>query len=663
MKRVYSCLLIVLAGLILTTVITWPFALNINTMYSDQGDYPFNGWILWYNQKAITSGRIFDQQAYFNSDQLYPFSNSLSFSDNLIIPSLIFTPIFLISRDLITSTNIMIYLSFILTFISAFLTLKYLFKDNATSFLGAMIFTYNPITFSHFPIHLQLLDKYFLPPTFLFGYLFFSKPNFKNAFFLFLFFTLNALTSIYFFIFTVALLPIELIPFLIKGILDYDYSYFLNLAKSALTILIFLPLLWYFLIPYSKFSNLEGATRSISADVGFSASLSDWVSNDQNSFLYQKLTASHFDRSNQSIGKTLSFYEHSLSPNVIPSILFIFGIIYLFKNKQFARKNSLLIYSMLALLIISFVLTFGPYWLDFKVNGSSPQLPFYSLYNYLPILRGIRVPTRFQFIFYLPFCIFIGFGLTFLFSKSKRWKLVLSVVICLIIILENFQTFNYKTTAPLYEKYKSAYSKNLLSFLKNKNTIHFPIESLNTAMESRYLNWVTLTDEVTFNGYSGYYPDDRTSFIQKVQSLDNDALKRLKAANIDYVILHKDLLGSDYPKFTKNKDLDKLTVFEDNDIRIIDVDKFDFKYNTCTDRDIQVRPKSTVFPIRNIDGLDHQLIISTLVLKNTKDCYQLDKYQDRYQTLTVYVKNQKITLHYKLPILIEPYQEINVKTN
>jgi len=233
---------IAILGLIFTVVLTWPFLLNLNHYYRDAGDFPLNGWILWYNQFALRTGRIFHYTGYFNSTQFFPWPFSLAYSDHLFIPSLLFfSPIYWLTRNLILSVNIFSLLTFILSFISSYWCINYLTKHRLASLIGAFIFAFNPSTFVQFPGdwvilnhdtvgwafagHLMTLCKFFLPPLFLFAYLFLKNPNLKNALLFYLFFTLNALSAGYYEVFSIVLLPVFSILFIIATFLREKFIF------------------------------------------------------------------------------------------------------------------------------------------------------------------------------------------------------------------------------------------------------------------------------------------------------------------------------------------------------------------------------------------------------------------------------------------------------
>ena len=191
---------------------------------------------------------------------------------------MIFAPIYWLTNQLVLSVNTYTFLTFIITFVISFYVFKKFLNAFFPSIIAATVFTFNPLTSAHFPGHTHLLGKFFLPLIFLWGLYFFSKPTIKNAFFLGLFFTLNALSSINFFIISVPFMVLLSLPYLIVNIYQKNFIYFKNLCLSGLTLIIFLPILMFFLLPYQQFSQKEGAIRTIDESIYYSAQPIDWFS-------------------------------------------------------------------------------------------------------------------------------------------------------------------------------------------------------------------------------------------------------------------------------------------------------------------------------------------------------------------------------------------------
>lgn len=659
LKYAYPTLL----GILFTTLLTWPLITKLSTFYTDKGDYPLVGWILWHNQKAITEGFIFDQIKYFDAGQFYPYPFSLAFSEHLFIPSIIFTIIYSFTNSVVFSTNTLFILSLLLSFLTSFLVIYYFLKDKICSTIGALTFTFNPLTFAHFNGHFHLLSKYFLPPLFLFGYFFLIKPNLKNSVFFLGFFTLNALSSVYFGIFSAVVMLILLSVYLIGHLISRNYKYILNLFKFGLLLIIFLPLMLYFYLPYLEFSDKEHVVRPFSEIVYYSARLIDWISPHPNSLVYGEFYQNMAGfRNPRDENNNFNYSEHTLFTNIIPTILFILGIIfsikYLGSRHQLVNKSAVFYFSAIA--FISFVFCFGPLFTGWNNQNGSFKLPYFFLYKILPILSAIRVPSRFEFIFYVPFSLFVSLGFYYIYKTTKaKFKLFVLLLILLLLFLENFNFLPVEEKSAIFEKFGSDTYRKQLGFLKDQNTIHFPINFDNYQKEAGYLNWATITDERIFNGYSGYTPSDRNKYLEKIKKIEEGALERLFAIGIGYVILHKDLFA-DFKKFyNQNGDFYNIgKIFEDDNILIIGLKKYNFNVGSCTGSDeLSVQLISTPYLIKGSENFYY--FFNKVRIVNPNNCYFVSTFQERYLPFKTQFKGD--TIYIKLPILIEPKEEIEIK--
>src|SRR3989344_1441588 len=605
---------VILLGFILTSIFTWPFLPNLNTLYADLGDYPLVGWILAYNVDSILSGRIFDQLSYFNASQFYPWPYSLAYSEHMFIPSLIFLPIYLLSKHLVFSVNYYTFLTFVLSFTSCFFVLKYFVKNSWASFFGSMVFTFNPMVFSHFPSHTHLLGRFFIPFLFLAWVKYLIVPSLKTASLFFFGFTVNALSGIYLQVFSLALLPIFSLPILINYLHSRKYALIIKIFKFSLIGLIFLPFLLYFNLPYLDFFKKEGFIRQAKEMEFYSARAIDWIIPYPSNMLYGQVSK-EFDllREPREFNNGFNYSEHTLFLNFIPLILALFGIFYSLK------RFNLINVCFLVLLLSSFLFTFGTI--------------YQPLHKLSPVFQGIRVPSRFQIYFYLAFAYFVAMGILYLINSSKRWVNISLVILLFLLILENINLKNYDSTSGIFN-----YLNNNLSaykYLKGKNTIHYPILSDDLSTGAGYLTWSILTGEKIFNCYSGYFPPDWINMANLFNKLDEDSLKSMRGLGLDYLIIHKD-----------------------QKIEVVDLKKYESE-KCYFNRDIESKIVSKALPVKNINGIYFQ-VFPKIVLKNKSDCFLVNKYQDRYSKVFSYSAQKDKIYNIKLPILIKPYQEISI---
>ena len=652
MKKLKEHLIIIGIAIFLTTILTWPFALNLGSYYTDQGDYSLGGSVLWYNSESLKTGKIFDQKEYFKGYQFYPQPYSLAFANNSITPSLIFTPIYWITDSLPFSVNTYIMLTLVLSFITSFYSVNYFLKNKWAALVGAFIFTFNVQTMVRFPQHLDILGKYFLPLVFLFAYQFLEKPTLKRAVLFFSTFTLNALTVNYYQVFTIVVLPLVALPFLFSSLRKRDWGYFGRLGKWGLIGVVFLPILLYFNLPFLDFSQKEGAFRPLEATTFFSARVNDWFASSPDNFLFggwvkgmEKFREPKDDRG------IINYEEHSLFLGLLPLILFLIGL------KAF-KKEKINKWYFYILLLVPFILTFGPF-VGYKEDGF--PLPFYFLYKLVPLMEGIRSPSRFEFLFFIPFSLIASYGALLLIEKKGLWVLG---VIGIVLILENFTVKDFSARSQIQNKINQIGKENL-SFLEGKATVHLPVYSIQDADEfgrnSTYINWLTQTEEVITNGNTSYLPPDQISFLEQLgNKFDESALLKLSLLKVNYVVIHKDLLPenllSEYTKILSHR-----VVFNDRNTLIVDLNEQVLgsanKYSLTAP--ICILEKD--FDIRVTKVLDDDLEDTNgLIIQNKADCFLPSIYEDRYRSIKIEIEGVEREASFRVPILIGPKEQIVV---
>lgn len=525
-------------AILLTAVFSYPLITKLSTFVDETGDLILCQWILNQNFHKIIHFDFLNQEKYFSSQQFYPLTKTLAFSEHMFSPSIIYTAIRLILKEPILSFNVFLYSTFVLNFISAYLVIKKIIKDKLASLIGATIYSFNTLVFAHFPGHVQLLNRYFLPPLFYFSIKLFSKPNKKHAVLFALFFMLNSLTSLYFALFS-GIIIIAAATVYIKNIL--------NVLKQILIIIPFLIVSIYFYYPYLEVSQKYNLKRTLDETVNLSSNLNSWIIPSKNSLLY---------------GNLIFFPsppEKTLFPGVAASFLFLYAIIFLILKKQLTSQKTLLISFFVALFAL--ILSFGPFFKQIR-------LPFFYLFRYIPFFQSVRAPSRFAFIFYIPFAIFCAFGVKNIALITKKPKIVYLIFFCLI-ILENLFKINLPNqdkTYSLIENYSKSNQK-IIEILKNKRVLHLPVKpEEREEAEAQFLTWNLFTNETMVNGYSGFRPQAINLLLEDVNSnITKQKLNTFQNLKINFIIVHKYLFQKTAPK------INLPTVFEDKNIIIYEI--------------------------------------------------------------------------------------------
>lgn len=387
--------------------------------------------------------------------------------------------------------------------------------------------------------------------------------------------------------------------------------------------MIFLPVILYFNYPYLSFSQKEMIKRSVEENAYFSSRIIDWFTPNPESLLYGELVKGvDYLRQPPIKGVQIPYNELSLALLITPFILFILGFIYL-KN----LKDRYQLGFVITFLGITFIFIFGPFFMGFAGHQPIFPLPFRLLFEIFPWLQGIRVPSRMQFFFYLPFALVVGYGVLKLFKRYPKYPFLITLAIIGALFIENINTFPYDSTSQALSSHTS-YQKN--NFLKDKLTLHFPYHPPDIGEEAVYLNLATLTGEKLFNGVNSYTPADHTQLLKGMENkVTDENLKKIKALGIDYLVIHKS--GENLA-----------------DVEIVDIKNQDLDVKICDFNrsfDIQL----TTLSIGN-----QQTPYNALVLTNKTDCYLVNQFSNRYKEINIGANIAKV----RLPILIEPKQQV-----
>lgn len=143
---------------VLTIAYTWPMASGLGHLVPhDVGDPLLSTWTLWWNAQVLPfTERWWDGLAFF------PAHDTLTFSDHRVGLGFITTPVMWFGGSPLAAHNIAFLLSFLLSAAAAYALCFTLTRNGPASFIGGLVFGFNPFRADHLP-HLELLSSYWLP--------------------------------------------------------------------------------------------------------------------------------------------------------------------------------------------------------------------------------------------------------------------------------------------------------------------------------------------------------------------------------------------------------------------------------------------------------------------------------------------------------------------
>ena len=182
-------------------ITTWPLALHPLALLgatSGPGDPYLNLWILgWDMQTLLSNPAAVFNGGIFNANIFYPATNTLAFSDHLLLQSLLLTPLYAITHDVVLCYNVLLVASLVASALAMHLFVRSTVGSEAGAYLAGFAWGFGSFHFGHL-IHLQLQSLYFLPLTFLFLHRVIARRRSRDVALLGVTAALQAISSVYF---------------------------------------------------------------------------------------------------------------------------------------------------------------------------------------------------------------------------------------------------------------------------------------------------------------------------------------------------------------------------------------------------------------------------------------------------------------------------------
>lgn len=537
---------------------------------------------------------------WFNTKAFYPYTQSLAWSDNFILPAMLGLPLVKLGVPIIIAYNIIILLA---NFLNGYLTFRFAYQISS-HYIGSLI---SGIVFFSFPFltlhlgHPQLQFAFWIPLTLIFYCKFFYKPCFVYGFLTGLMVFLSFLTTVYYTIFILMLLEVIFIAFLVQ---KWNFFKPANLIKLSLSFIVgFLPVL-FFVIPYLYVKETFPA-RTLRDSILFSADFLSYFRSPPFSLFHSYSSGSgHYEAmlfpgavvlllgmftvwiliENKRLRLPVilgSFFFSAAATLDVLSMKFLatlflwallFSLIYiLFKNGKLERKLKINYITNRGLVITLLFAAFWFYFLSLGVFTDSNRFidnpTLYSVYYYaFPGASILRAIGRAGIVTIFFLSILIPFALQYL--KLKKIYLITVMILFFLSLIENFPRF-YPLEAELpvrqafldIEKYASdndvAVALPLSTSLTDKERVNdwnqFAIFNMD------YLNDFYPAKIKAVNGYSGIISRHMRALPGKLANFpDQSSLDALSyITNLKFIIV----ASQNIPDFNRNIFLEKIKAF------------------------------------------------------------------------------------------------------
>ncbi|MEZ5287915.1 MAG: hypothetical protein R2712_24580 [Vicinamibacterales bacterium] len=482
--------------LLAAIVHTWPLASAPGSLGRvDNADTALNAWILaWVGMVFPT-----DPLHVFDANIFFPEPRTLAFSEIMLPQALMGAPLTWAGLDPVLVYNLLAIAGFTLSGFAMSWVVSRWTGDRAAGIVAGLAYAFNSHILVRFG-HMQAMHVQYLPLALVALDQTLEAPRARWWLGLAALCVLQALTSNYLLVMTAmaiaaaaAVRPETWKPDRLRALL----------AAGVVSAIALAP----FLYPYWRAHTDQGLVRTFDDVVMYSATWRDWLATGGR--LHYELWSHRW------FGDAIS----ALFPGVL--ILVLAGVS-LATGRAWRDPRARM---MLAIAVVGFALSFGAH------------LPGYRLlFEAVPILKGIRVVSRFGWLTLLALPVLAGFALAALRARMGRSAgLALAITAALIVTAETIRApmgyAAYEGIPRIYDRVAALDAAVLVE-------VPFPPRSAiqDNGPSVLYSAWHL---KPLLNGYSGFTPASYNTHAQVMRQFPSpDTLRSLQAIGVTHVMVH-----------------------------------------------------------------------------------------------------------------------------
>jgi hypothetical protein len=521
-RNSYGHLWVLLLFALFSIGMTWPLALNLTDRLVTWGDPVFQAWTMAWNVHAWTTNPL----DVFNANVLYPYRNTLAYSDHLFGQTILIAPLLLISDNPILADNISRLIALTLSGFFMYLLVYDLTGNRIASIVAGFAFAFLPNRMSHIE-HLNILTAQWMPLALLAARRALLDRSTWWAVVLGVVLFIQGISGVYFLYFTGILLGVVLVSYLIW---DRSREAFVIAGKMvaicAVAALLLVPTLW----PYQVVSQDLGIERTPEDVALWSAEGYDYL-------------AVHPD--NRSYGDILGIRHHRhLEMDLFPGFLLVLlGLIGLLLYRGLRWERWMLLFLVAFAVLLSFGLTV-------TILGRELSSPYKLFYEVIPGFRAIRVAARFGGqLAPVGLCALAGLGVAVITRAVSdalpvpEWRRVVVPAIgtLLIAIVAVEYAHRIDPAPPLPTSLEQADRPDYAWMAENPApAIEFPMGEGDVA--SAWPNyWSTMHWNPVVNGYSAIAPPVYYVFRERMNEFPTErTIELLQGMGVETVVYHRE---------------------------------------------------------------------------------------------------------------------------
>ena len=473
-----------------------------------------------------------------NLPMFFGFDGSLFFTDHHLLQALAAYPFFLLSKDILLSTHIVVILTILFSFVSMYTLGWYMTRSAAAGIISGILFVLNPFVFARYPDQLNLLGLQWIPLVFLCFEIVIRTSRSIYILLFFILLTAQLLTSLNYSVMLSVVLPVYIV---IRSI-QVRFSWKpIRSVWAGIGVLLFCLTAVLTRNAYQRVYDTYPLNRSEEIAKTYAAIPSDWLFTSELNVLYGGLKQAAAARFPHAVRVGI-YAEHSLFPGIVAVVFVITGM---FLSVTVPNRKQ---YRVLAgMMIFSWVLSLGPaVWVS---GGTGINWIYSLLYRLNPYLHDIRATSRFAVFVYF-FMAWIAAYVWQHIEKRLAGRVApyIAVVIIGFILMEFWnKPLEFTEISPgkraVYGKIQSRDDIRVILEYPIGNLISYPFpQARSEDLDARYLLWATLLHSKTlFNGYSGFIPEE---YYMRANALSvnfptDEKLRLLQHWGVDVIVVHR----------------------------------------------------------------------------------------------------------------------------
>jgi hypothetical protein len=510
---------VVLAGVALTSILTYPLAFQIDRVgriNTDDGRWSI--WVVSWVAHALTS----DPAGVYQANIFYPQRNALAFSEANLVAGAIGAPAWAATHNPYTTHNTAALSAFVIAFAGAYYLLRYLTGSRQGALVGAVLYAFCPFMFAR-TAHIQLLFTGGIPFCLLAFHRLADRPTVARALVLGLLLWLQALACAYYGIFAGLMVGLGTLVLAVTRRLWRQRDYWIGIGLAAF---VSMAMTVPFFLPYLSVQQDAGFARTLEDAQMYSADIGAWLASAAWAHRWWL--------------PWIEPFNEVLFPGVLALGLGLAGLLLAIRDA--ASRELAWLYGLTA--VVSLWLSFGP---DAGL--------YTAFFHSIPVFSFLRAPGRIGIVVVLCLTVFAALALGRLLDGRRpaaAWTGVLVLVAAAELLQAPLTALRQAQPFPAVYQTLAIQPPGVVAefpyFYERSDFPRHAIYMLNSTT-----HWMPLV-----NGYSDHIPQEFRNQVRPLSSFPTrESFQILGRVGARYAVFHLDL----YDRRSRQRLLERLDTY------------------------------------------------------------------------------------------------------